>query len=307
MTAPPASPEPAASRPTVLAVVVTYFPGEDFPGSLTALRGQADAVVVIDNASAEAGKIERLALAAGCRFIGNAANLGVAAALNQAARLAAAEGYEWLATFDQDSLVPAGAIAGLFDLLAAHPDRHRIGVLAMSHRDRNTGHDYQSARSILRETPTWRELRATITSGAMVRMAALGNVGAFDEGLFIDGVDHDFCLRCRRHGLLVIEGRDQILDHAIGAATEARILGRRVTPTHHSPDRRYYITRNGLEMCRRHLTTDLGWAAAEFQGLIAGNVRTLLVEDRRAAKAWAMLQGAWHFAIRRFGPRPRTG
>ncbi len=215
------------------------------------------------------------------------------------------EGHDWLASFDQDSLVPATAIAGLLDLAASHPDRDRIGVLAMSHRDRNTGRDYQTDFSVLREAASWREVRATITAGALVPVETLRAVGAFDESLFIDEVDHDFCLRCRRRGLVVIEGRDQILSHAIGDAAEGRILWRRVTPTHHSPDRRYYITRNGLEVCLRYLTTDFAWAAMEFLGLVTGGVRTLLLEDQRRAKAWAMLQGAWHFAIRRFGPRPK--
>ncbi len=66
-------------------MVVTYFPGDYLASHLAALYGEVDAVVVIDNGSPGAEEIERVALAAGCRFIGNGANLGVAAALNQAA------------------------------------------------------------------------------------------------------------------------------------------------------------------------------------------------------------------------------
>src|SRR5258708_29269327 len=120
----------------VLAAVVTFHPGADLTHNLEALRRQVAAVLVIDNGSADFASVERAALAAGCHVIANSDNLGIAAALNQAADLARAQDYAWLATFDQDSLVPDGALAGLLAVYAAHPDRERIAIMAMSHPDR---------------------------------------------------------------------------------------------------------------------------------------------------------------------------
>src|SRR5439155_25136726 len=98
-TAPASS---ADALENVIAVVVTFNPGADLALNLAALRAQLGNVVVIDNGSADAAGIEMLARAAGCRFVGNPTNLGIAAALSQGARLAMAEGFDWLATFDQD-------------------------------------------------------------------------------------------------------------------------------------------------------------------------------------------------------------
>ncbi len=287
----------------VLAVVVTYNPDPDLVEHLTAIKLQIATVVVIDNGSANASDVEHQARVAGCRFIGNAANLGVAAALSQGARLALAEGFEWLATFDQDSLIEGGAIDGLLAVYACHPRRDRVAIVAMSHRDRATGRDYHHPEDIIETAPLWRSLRATITSGSLIRTEVFAQIGVFDDTLFIDSVDHDFCQRCRRHGWLVIEGREQLMEHSIGAVTEHDFLWTRVACTNHSPLRRYYITRNTLEIIRRYLLVDPRWTFCQLYYLLAGNILILLLEDRPAAKAGAMARGAFDFARRRFGPR----
>lgn len=287
----------------VLAAVVTFHPGADLVHNLEALRRQVATVLVIDNGSDDFASVERAALAAGCQVLRNPDNLGIAAALNQAADLARVQGYAWLATFDQDSAVPNGALAGLLAVYADHPDRERIAIMAMSHRDRATSRDYQRASDVLAETPKWRSVRTTITSGSLVRSEALDRVGRFDERLFIDGVDHDFCLRCRRAGLLVIEGAEQVMDHSLGAVSLHRLLGRTIACTNHSPDRRYYITRNSLELSVRYAAFDWVWSLRNAVHLIDASLSALTFEDRRDAKAKAMIQGVRHFAKRRFGPR----
>jgi rhamnosyltransferase len=294
---------PADARESVIAVVVTFNPGADLALNLAALRAQLANVVVIDNGSAEAAEIETLARAAGCRFIRNSSNLGVAAALSQGARLAMAENFDWLATFDQDSLVQAGAIAGLLGVHATHPRRDRIAVVSMSHRDRATGRDYHHPEDILETTPSWRGVRATITSGSLIRTEAFRRLGVFDDRLFIDTVDHEFCLRCRRAGFLVIEGREQLLEHSIGAVTEHDFFSRRIACTNHSAQRRYYITRNTLEIVRTYFTTDPLWTLSQLYYLLAGNILILVFEGDKGAKALAMIAGAFDFVRRRFGPR----
>ncbi|MGH7022240.1 MAG: glycosyltransferase family 2 protein, partial [Caulobacteraceae bacterium] len=275
----------------ILAVVVTYRPEAAPVGLLETLAGQADAVVVVDNGSPNLADIEAAAHQAGARLIANPANLGVAAALNQAARLARDEGFAWLAMFDQDSSVPPGALAGLLDLRASHPRPNRIAILALGHRDRATGHGYFRAGDILEETPAWRSLRTTITSGSLVRVAAFHEVGFFDEKLFIDGVDHDFCLRCRAAGWLVIQSRGEFMDHALGAISQRRVLGRTVPLSNHPPDRRYYIARNTLELIVRHVGHDPVWAARAAIHLAVDSAAAALLERDRAAKLAAMLQG----------------
>ena len=287
----------------VLAAAVTFNPDADLACNLEALRRQVDRVLVIDNASINIAEIESAARAGGCDLLRNPENLGVAAALNQAAQAARGGGYDWLAMFDQDSLIPDGAIADLLAVYDAHPARERIAIMAMGHRERATGEPYLRGSDVLQEGPDWRSVRATITSGSLVRRDVLDKVGPFDEALFIDGVDHDFCLRCRRAGYLVIEGRGQVMDHSMGAVSLHRLFGRTIACTNHSPTRRYYMTRNSLELGARYATSDPLWSLRNAIHLIDSSLAALVFEERRGEKARAMAEGAWHFITRRFGPR----
>ena len=128
-------------------------------------------------------------------------------------------------------------------------------------------------------------------------------IGAIDVGLFIDTVDLDFCLRCRRAGLLVVESREVTLLHSMGDSTLRKILGISIVLTRHSALRRYYITRNQLEMCRRFAFADPRWAMGALWDLAAGSATALLFESGRRAKLLAMLAGTRDFTLRRFGPK----
>jgi rhamnosyltransferase len=299
-------PSPETSGQRIAAVVVTYNPDSTLERNLSAIREQVDLVFVIDNGSAGLAAVERAALSSGCRLVNNGTNLGVAAALNQGVKLARDAGAEWLATFDQDSLVPALALKGLLGVFEAHPGREKIAVLAMGHRDRVTGLPYHAASHVLEQTAQWRAVRATITSGSLVRLAALEKTGLFDERLFIDSVDHDFCLRSRARGLLVVEASDQVMDHSLGNITRHRFFWRTVNCTNHSPLRRYYITRNQLEVIRRHLFTDAVWTTLAAFHLVGASLATILYEPERAAKVAAMAAGVRDFLLRRFGPSRRA-
>ena len=289
----------------VLAVVVTYNAAPDLSTRLRALRDQVQALLVVDNGSVNAAAVQAMALEAGCQVILNPTNLGVAEALNQGARAALEQGAEWLATFDQDSHVPPHAIAQLLALYAVLPQRDHVAVLAMSRRDRGTGRDYHRSGEILEEIGQWRLVRTTITSGSLVHVPLLRQVGLFDPRLFIDMVDLEFCMRCRRRGLRVVESREVTLAHSMGDSTNRVVLGRRVVLTRHSALRRYYITRNQLEVCRRFMAFDPRWALGTLWDLIAGSMTALLFEADRGAKLCAMFTGLRDFALRRFGPAPQ--
>jgi rhamnosyltransferase len=287
----------------VLAVVVTYHPGPDLSRNLKALREQVDTVVVIDNGSTDIELIRRTALDAACQLVSNKSNVGIAAALNQAVVRAQDGGFAWLATFDQDSLPKAGAIAELIELYEKHPQRERIALVAMSHKDTGTGRDYHLPGDIIEETQAWRSVRATITSGSLIPTRIFREVGIFDERLFIDSVDHEFCLHCRSNGFLIIEGREQVMDHSIGSAVSKRILGLDVAFTNHSSLRRYYMVRNQLEVYFRYIFVDPYWSLRGFFYLVVSNTLVLTHEDQKGKKFKAMAMGLRDFVFRRFGAR----
>jgi rhamnosyltransferase len=106
MASPPTKQNTAAS-------VVTFFPDEDLAARLDVLTTQCSALVIVDNSTNIAARklVAEAAAEAGANSIANNANLGVAAALNQAARWAESQQLEWLLTIDQDSSLAHGVLA----------------------------------------------------------------------------------------------------------------------------------------------------------------------------------------------------
>lgn len=292
--APPATAE-------VMAVVVTYHPPPELAAHLRAIRRQVGSLVVVDNGSPDAARIETLCAELGAGFIGNVANEGIARALNQGAERARQGGFRWLATFDQDSAPPDGLIAGLWSLALRWPDAARIGIVAASFHDRHLGRTWSDPSNTLVDGSDWREVRTLITSGSLVNMASFDDVGGYDERLFIDFVDHDHCHRLRRAGWRLLQSKTLLIDHAIGQLTAHRFLGRTVHCSNHSPARRYYMTRNQLEFYRRCALDEPYLALWGVANVALRSLLTVMYEQQRGAKARAIVRGAWHFLIRRFG------
>ncbi len=260
-------------------------------------------VVVVDNGSENAPMVEAAAKEAGCRLIFNSQNRGIAAALNQGAALAQAEQFEWLATFDQDSLIPPGAIASNLNCYALHPGRERVASMGMNHRDRGTGRGYHKKWSIIEDEKSWRSVRSSITSGSMVRMDVMVEIGLFDESLFIDAVDHDLCMKMRHLGYLIIENKDVIMVHSVGNSESRRLFGREFAVSNYPPIRQYYFARNLLEVIRRSIFVDAVWSWRAFLHLGSCIAKVIVYERNRILKIIAISEGIADFVLRRFGPR----
>lgn len=285
----------------ILAVVITYEPDHTLIGNLLALREQIADVIVVDNGSANIATVEETIAFTGCRLIRNSSNLGIGYALNQGVAIAFSEGFSWLATFDQDSRVTDGMVSGLVALHQQHPRKDEIGVLVAHHRDRTTGNNHYNPGDVIVDKVDWMLMRTTITSGNLVSVVALRETGPFDSKLFVDCVDHDFNLRCRRKGFLIVGAKRQILLHSLGRITLHRLFGKQITCSNHSALRRYYMTRNHLEVYFRYLTFEPIWCIKGISSLLVRSVLVLVFEMDRVNKLRAMFKGVWHFVVRRFG------
>src|SRR5271170_8159208 len=109
----------------VCALIITFRPPVEVPGNLAKARLQVQGMVVVDNGSSSAALAPLLRASQELEFtlIENGANLGVAAALNVGVRWARAQGYKWVALFDQDSTVSDGFISAMLDRYETHPTR----------------------------------------------------------------------------------------------------------------------------------------------------------------------------------------
>lgn len=299
----PAEPAADAVAPTVCAVVVTYRPGAEVPAHVAGIRRQAARVIVVDNEASPASRalLGPLAADPAIELIHNAENLGIATGLNQGVARALAAGFPWIATFDQDSVVPEAFFRRLLAALAAFPDHGRVALVAPIYRDRHLGFLYSSGGHLKEQPTDTVPIPLTAASGNVVSAAAFRAVGGFRDDFFIDCVDFEFCLRCRRAGWLILEARSVVMDHAMGRYEQRRLLWRRPRVNDYPAVRRYYQARNRLILYSRFATVDPRWILRDAYHHTNDALKLLLYGENRREKVRAMLTGVWHACTGRRG------
>ena len=283
------------------AVVVTYDPDAAVAARLRSLRAQGNALLVVDNGSApEALKtIKSACEELGVSLLGNPRNLGIAAALNQGIQWARSIGANSVFFFDQDSAVPERFCATMLGCLAEVSNTAPVAVLVPRYVDERDGMVLYPPGS------PGGALAAATTSGSLTPLHVFDQVGEFAEELFIDGVDYEFSLRVRAHGMTIRECAEATLLHNPGATTTHRVL-RLFTfrSSNYSPARRYFQTRNRILVTRRYGRKFPGFCLWQLWVGLKDFAKTAIAEEGRGRKLRFFWRGMLDGLRGRSGPLP---
>jgi rhamnosyltransferase len=278
---------------SILAIVVTYYPGSGFAERFERLAGQVDAVLIVDNnSSPEAVSMLREAAARlEMHLIRNSDNLGVAAALNVGVAYAIANGYQWALLFDQDTAPGDNMVEGLREAYHAFLRTEKIAVIGSNYKESLNGRLHFPAPAT--NGCSWREHRTVITSGSLVSLRAYREIGPFRDEFFADCVDHEYCLRARSKGFKVIMTTKPLMIHGVGQATSHRLLWKDVHPTNHSAWRHYYMIRNHTLLIRDYVLTEPVWAFTTLYALCKSVMVSYLFEEDNFKKMTFCVLGLW--------------
>ncbi|HET9113469.1 MAG TPA: glycosyltransferase family 2 protein [Burkholderiales bacterium] len=288
----------APDTSNICAIVVTYQPDPGLIARMIAIASQVRAVIVVDNASGSAYSVilDGILRLKNLTLILNPENYGIAQALNTGVRHAAASGFDWAILLDQDTSFEPDLIASLISVYAEYPDKSNLAIIGAHFYDRHRVTEKSTVTPIA--GPGWQPADWVITSGSLISLAAFTIIGPFREDLFIDFVDTEYCLRARRSGFQIIRTAKVLMQHAIGASTPHRIFGMQKWTTNHTPDRRYYMTRNYTILLRESGKHRFGlWAVKGLIASLKSIKRIALYEQDKAAKLIAVFQG-WSDAVR---------
>jgi rhamnosyltransferase len=130
-----------------------------------------------------------------------------------------------------------------------------------------------------------------ITSGSLVTKRLVELVGYYDERLFIDHVDHDFCLRIFKLGGECYQVNGAILLHKFGEAKVKTFLGKTFFLQEYSPFRRYHMMRNRIVLYKRYgmFRGKLFWI--DLKSAVKDLVKLLLFEPGKASKIRSVIRG----------------
>ncbi len=278
-----------------LASVILFHPSNEVAKNIRSFLDDVNFVLLIDNSEPnlestflsqfDASEQQKILL------ISNRQNFGMAKALNQAAVYAIENKYQWLLTMDQDSIFEKGSLKKMKEFIET--TREPLGIVSPFHLTPKLSH------------PKFKEeitpLRITMTSGNLLNLNAYKRCGSFEEKLFIDSVDHEYCLRLRKNGYQITRINTAILYHSLGSIVYHLFLFFRFKTTNHSSTRRYYIARNRLYVMFKYLSFDLKFFRREFGHYFKDFLRVLFLEKEKKEKLAAIIKGTIHFMIGRFG------
>ena len=232
----------------VAAVVTTFNPSEAIFTNLARIACQVNKVIVVDD-SGDFSKVVDINYAeiVNVILLRNEDNLGIATSLNRGIAQAEVMGYEWVITLDDDTLVSSNYVGDL-SVFLQNAEQLSVGLIACR---RGGGYPCNmiSGNGFMIK-------RTLITSGCLFKIAAFREVGGFDESMFIDLVDFDFCTKLRKSGKSIVQLNKVGMDHRVGNSRNIYFLGNEIVIYNHSPFRLYYQMRNVFSFTRKHATFD---------------------------------------------------
>ena len=194
----------------VAAIIVSYNPDSNLFDSINLLLNQVEKVIIVDNGSKEKyvkyiksineDKIE---------IILNKENLGIATALNIGVRKALENGYEWILTMDQDSKASPDMVKKMFNVYNSINREERKDILSIFPNFVDERIQSIEENSNMN---SYEYVDADITSGNLLRKEVFEKVGFFDDSLFIDLVDTDFCMRLNEKNIKRINDMISVID-----------------------------------------------------------------------------------------------
>lgn len=226
---------------------------------LERIAEQNSDVVVYDNASKNLKSIVVLCEKFSCcSVVSSEVNIGISGAANAIFAMAIAASKEFVLLFDQDSIPDIDYVRALINSYRSLYDQGgNIAALGGVQTCRFTN----SVQPFI-QLGKWKPKKILpeahsspvpvdflITSGTLIPVKSLTKIGGYDNELFIDSVDVEWCSRAIGLGFKLVGVFDAKFSHAVGE-DRATFLGFPLAKLH-APTRTFYIYRNILILSKR--------------------------------------------------------
>lgn len=260
------------------AVVVTYYPDVvETTENILRYLPWIDHLIIWENTPKADVDKYRIVLPDNGKisYMGTGENVGISKALNQSVTYCKTRGYTHLLTMDQDSQWEG------FDLFKTSIDEY----------ENNNNYIFGPYISGDKPMSTSIEVEYLITSGMIVPIDAIINIGGYYEQFKVDGIDTELCLRAKAHGLHVIKLNSGNLAQKYGNPTKTSFLGYSFYTSGYSDFRLYGIMRNHIMILRKHKTSLALKKEIFCKFLISYTFRILFGEQKKLHRLHMLYKG----------------
>ncbi|WGS52456.1 glycosyltransferase family 2 protein [Paraburkholderia sp. D15] len=289
---------------TLGALIVLFHPSDAQLARAVALRDACDAgdacdhLLVVDNSPQPDARAAALLKEAGIAVLHHGNRHGIAGAFNCGLQALFEQGADAVALFDQDSETPAD----YFPVMRARCSsigRHAylLGPRIFDENDQRFLPELATSglaveRLNVSAGVALQRCAFLISSGCVISREAFAALGRFDESLFIDHVDTEYCLRALWRNVPLYVVPTLVLSHRIGARRRHRFGPFELTTMNHPAFRRYYSARNAMQLALQY---GLRLPVAVVPNLLTvwQIVQIVLAERNKRIKLTAIALGVW--------------
>lgn len=176
---------------------------ERFLKGFQVVKNQFDKIIIFDNV----GDCENLIVDDKVIYITEHQNKGIAYALNRIMECAQLYGYEWVVTLDQDTIVPEN----MTSKFSAYTTTEHVAIISPQVIDKR-----RKYLTIEDTDVDVKDIDFCITSASCTNIEVWEKLGGFDEFLFIDFVDNDYCKRAKIAGFRILQIPSLVIDQEFG-------------------------------------------------------------------------------------------
>jgi rhamnosyltransferase len=272
---------PVTSMRDCAASLILFHPDSSLQGNIESFADKVGKVYVFDNSPRDNNPdVDKLKKDDRFIYLSADRNIGLAKALNRTCAEAFSAGYKYILTMDQDSYFPSLDLNGMISVALGDP---KIGIVSALHQVENDKE--HMVRGDIEEIST------AMTSGNLLDLSIWQKAGGFEEKMFIDYVDHEFCLRLRKNGYKIIRTNKTTINHRVGNLKKRRFLIWTVRPTNHPAFRQFYQTRNWLYLKKYYKKYFPDYFKINRMSQMRRILKILLYENRKFRKLFLIFKG----------------
>jgi len=301
----------------ICGIIVTYFPiSNQLAKLIKSISCQVDEIVIVDNTP----EIETKGSCLGevdfnnVTYIKNNENLGVSLAHNLGLAWARDNGCSFALLLDQDSYPMDGMIKALLhgyhELLKKGI---RVAAVGPCFRDERMSEStafikFRGFRLIRtkcgKDNEEFIEADYLISSGSLIPIDILDEIGDMNESLFIDYIDIEWGLRAKREGYKIYGICAAKMIHSLSDSIKQYwFFGKREAPVR-SPLRHYYLFRNGIYMLKQGWIP-IQWKVNEGVRIMIRFLFYIVYTSQRVEHLRKMSYGIWHGFVGEMGENHR--
>jgi rhamnosyltransferase len=293
---------------SILAIIICFHPDiEKLDRLIKSIEVGVEKVIIFNNGGLNESEISIKNPRAKIESRGQ--NVGLAAALNIGCDIAVERGIGFIIAFDQDSNPGHSMIPILHaELLECQAKDGRVVAIGPQLIDERGGKSVTSPFVQFERFGfnKWsgdgvQSVSQLITSGCMIDLKIWNKANRFNDKLFIDYVDNNWCWRIIRKGHIIMGTTNVKMSHEISERIDKKI---NFSTNTYSPVRRYFQARNAIY----HLfyeSLSMAQKIYVLKALAVTFASAQMSDESRVRSMWQCIRGVVHGVAKNLGPYPK--